>query len=404
MRAHFLLHHLCMVTALALVAPIAQSQDATARLHAAVEAAWQRSPQARTLLARRDETAAGREAAQSWIAGSPSLGLSQRSDRWTDRSGVRENEVSLSAPIWLPGQKSARQNQAEAHALELEAQIANAKLSLAGEVRDRLWAYASAKEALAEASEHQRHLEATADEVMRRVKAGDLARSDGLLAQQEVLAAKTAVMDARVKVQEALLRYTTLTGLPDVETPEPEPLAEAMSVPHPRLVALRTGIQSAQASLNVVNKTRSEPPTLGVAMRRERDASTASASSVVLAVQIPIGTNARNRPLETAAQTQIASATAEAAQAEAILNADISIAKEQEAASRQALEAAVSRLAMAHEHMQLIDKAFRLGERGLVDLLRAQTLLHEAATAERQQRVAMGLAHARLNQALGIIP
>lgn len=404
MRAHFSIHHLCMVTALALVAPLAQSQLAPASLHAAVEAAWQRSPQARTLTARRDETAAGREAAQSWIAGSPTIGLSQRSDRWTNRTGVREDEVSLSAPIWLPGQKSARQNQAEANALELDAQLANAKLALAGDVRDRLWAIVAARESLDEAAEHQRHLEATANEVMRRVNAGDLARTDGLLAQQEVFAAKTAVMEARVKVQEALLRYTVLTGLPDVETPEPEPLVAPRSDPHPRILAARAGIHSAQAALNVVNKTRSEPPTLGVAMRRERDASTATASSVVLAVQIPIGTNARNRPLETAAQTQIASATAEAAQAEAALNADINLAREQVAASRQALEAASSRLAMAREHMQLIDKAFRLGERGLVDQLRAQTLLHEAATAERQQRVAMGLAHARLNQALGIIP
>ncbi|KIF81601.1 GNAT family acetyltransferase [Noviherbaspirillum autotrophicum] len=393
-----------MVTALALVAPLAQSQVAPSSLHMAVEAAWQRSPQARTLTARRNETAAGREAAQSWIAGSPTIGLSQRSDRWTDRTGVRENEVSLAAPIWLPGQKSARQNQADANALELEAQLANAKLSLAGEVRDRLWSVVAAREALDEAIEHQRHLEATADEVMRRVKAGDLARTDGLLAQQEVFAAKATVMDAQVKAQEALVRYTALTGQPDVETPEPEPLAAAISDPHPRILAARAGIQSAQASLKVVNKTRSEPPTLAVAMRRERDASTATASSVVLAVQIPIGTNARNRPLETAAQTQIASATAEAAQAEVTLNADINVAKEQVAASQQALEAAASRLDMAREHMQLIDKAFRLGERGLVDQLRAQTLLHEAATAERQQRVAVGLAHARLNQALGIIP
>ncbi|WP_136415970.1 TolC family protein [Herbaspirillum sp. ST 5-3] len=404
MRAHLLIHHLCMVTALALIAPIAQSQVAPTSLHTAVEAAWQRSPQARTLVARQDETAAGREAAQSWIAGSPTIGLSQRSDRWTDRTGVREDEVSLSAPIWLPAQKSARQGQAEASAQELDAQLANAMLSLAGEVRDRFWAVASAKEALAEAVEHQHHLEATADEVMRRVKVGDMARTDALLAQQEALAAKAAVLDAQVKVQEALSRYTALTGLSDAPTPEPEPIATTVPDPHPRLLAARAGVQAAQASLNVVNKTRNDPPTLGVAMRRERDATSSPLSSVILAVQIPIGTNARNRPLEAAARTQIETATAEATQAEALIAADINVARHQVAASQQSLEAASSRLAMAREHFQLTDKAFRLGERGLVDLLRAQTLLHEAATAERQQRVALGLAHARLNQALGIIP
>lgn len=404
MRAHFSIHHLCMVTALVFVSPFAQSQAAPASLHAAVEAAWQRSPQAKTLLARRDETTAGREAAQSWIAGSPSVGLSQRSDRWTDRTGVRENEISLSAPVWLPGQKSARQNQAEANSIELEAQIANARLALAGDVRDRLWAVASAKEALTEAIQHQHHMEATADEVIRRVKVGDLARTDELLAQQEVLAAKAAVFDAEVKTQEALSRYTVLTGLTGFETPEIEAITTSKAETHPRILAARAGIQSAQASLDVVNKTRSEPPTFGVSMRRERDGSNATASSVALAVQIPIGTNARNRPLETAARTQIATASAEAVQAEAILAAEINVARKQVEASEQALETASSRLAMARENLRLIDKAFRLGERGLVDQLRAQTLLHEAATAERQQRVAVGLAHARMNQALGIIP
>lgn len=405
MRTHFLIHPICISAAFALASPLALSQAPAPDLKAAVEAAWQRSPQARTLEARRDETAAGREAAQSWIAGTPSVGLAQRSDRWTDRNGVRETEVSLSAPIWLPAQKSARQTQAEISADDLEAQIADARLALAGEVRERLWAVAAARETLAEARSHQQHLEAMADEVMRRVKAGDLARTDGMLAQQETLAGRAAVVEAQVKVQEALSRYTTLTGLPEIPSPAPEQVAAAMQEPHPRIHAARLGVQHAQASMKVVNQTRNEPPTIGISMRREKDgAASEPASSVAFAVQIPIGTKARNRPLETAARTQIETATAEAAQAEALLRADIELAHQQLAASHQALEAASSRAVLAREHTQLINKAFRLGERGLADMLRAQTLLHEAEVAERQQRVAAGLARARLNQALGILP
>ncbi|WP_206047144.1 TolC family protein, partial [Noviherbaspirillum denitrificans] len=167
----------------------------------------------------------------------------------------------------------------------------------------------------------------------------------------------------------------------------------------------RAAIESAQASVNVVNKTRSEPPTVGVAYRRERDAITGeSAASVALALQIPIGTAARNRPLETAAHTQLETAKAEAAQVEAALQADIALAQEQVAVVTQAFEAASARAALAREHAQLIEKAFRLGERGLADMMRAQSVLHDAEVAERQQRVAVGLAHARLNQALGVTP
>lgn len=397
--------HLCMALALALGPALALSQSLPPSLKAAVDAAWQKSPQARTLEARRDEAAAGREAAQSWIAGSPSIGLSQRSDRWTNREGVRETEVSFSTPIWLPPQKSARQVQAQVSTDDLEAQIANARLSLTSEVRERLWAVAAARETLAEAKTHQKHLEAMADEVMRRVNAGDLARTDGMLAQQEALAGKAAVVEAQVKLQEALTRYTTLTGLTDIPAPEPEPIGTGMRDPHPKLLAAKTAVQHAQASMNVVSKSRSEPPTVGVAMRREREGAAAdAASSVTFAVEIPIGTSARNRPLEAAARTQMETASAELAQVEATLRADIELARQQLAAAQQALENASSRAALAREHTQLIEKAFRLGERGLAEMIRARTVVHEAEVAEHQQRVAVGLAHARLNQALGITP
>ncbi len=405
MRAYLLIHPLFFAAALAIASPVALSQSVPGDLKAAVDAAWQRSPQARTLQAKRDEIVAAQEAARSWVAGSPSVGLSERSDRWTERAGTREREVSLSAPVWLPGQVSARRTQADASADDLEAQIANLRLSLAGEVRERLWAVAAAKENLAEALNHQRFLGATAEDVLRRVNAGDLARTDGMLARQEALAAKAAVVDAQLKVREALVQFSTLTGLPDVPAPTPEPVAAVPKEPHPRLLASKTAIQNAQASLNVVNKTRSEPPTVGVAFRRERDGYAAdSASSVTVAVQIPIGTAARNRPLEAAARTELEKASAEATMTEASLKAEIELARERVAASEEAFNAASSQATLARQHAQLIEKAFRLGERGLAEMLRAQSLLHEAEVAERLQRVAVGLARARLNQALGVTP
>ncbi|MEC4721635.1 TolC family protein [Noviherbaspirillum sp. CPCC 100848] len=406
MRAYILIHTIFAAAALFFLRlPVAHAGDFPDSLKAAVEAAWQRSPQARTLEAKRDEILAGHEAARSWIAGSPSIGVSERSDRWNNRAGSREREISLSAPVWMPGQVSARRMQADAEAAELEARIASLRLTLAGEVRERIWAVAAAKESLAEATLRQNTIEATAGDVMRRVKAGDLARTDGMLAQQEALAAKAGVVDTQLKLREALLRFTTLTGITDIPPMEPEPLAAVAVESHPRLYASKAAVRNAQALLDVASKTRSEPPTVGVALRREREAfGGETASSVTLGIEIPIGTVARSRPLETAARTRLATASAEASQSEAMLQADIALAREQMSASEQALDVSASRVALAREHAQLIEKAFRMGERGLADMLRAQSLLHEAEAAERQQRVALGLARARLNQAFGVSP
>lgn len=405
MRAHYVLHRLIVITGIALIPIAGWSQPNTNGLKSAFEAAWQRSPQARTLEAQRNEVQAGQEAAQSWIAGAPAVGVGQRSDRWTDRNGIRDTEISLSAPIWLAGQKSARETLAQSSSEDLEARIAWERLNLAGEVRERLWAVAASREALWEAQDHLHHLEELTAEVMRRVKAGDLARADGLLAQQEMLSAKGLVAAAQAREREALARYTVLTGQSDIPEPEPEPIASGTPESHPRVQASQTALSKAHASLNAVTAIRSDPPTVGLLMRQERDAyDAASSKSVGISVQIPIGTRSRNRPLETAAYTQIAAATAETRRAETSLQTEIELARQQLAAAQSALESAKERATLTREHTQLIEKAFRLGERGLAEVLRSQALSHEAEVAERQQRVSVGLAHARLNQALGVIP
>ncbi len=395
---------LCLAVMATLTASSALSQSASLNLSDAVQAAWRLSPQARTLEAKRDEMQAGLESARTWVAGSPVLGLSQRSDRWTDRKGAKESEVSISAPLWLPGHKAAREAVAQSNNEDLEAQIAVARLALAGEVRERLWTVAAARESLAEASDHQGHLEALTDEVMRRVKAGDLARSDGMLARQEVLAAQSAVANARAKEQEALMRYRVLTGQADIPSTPLEPLAAAVSSPHPRALAAIAGLQRSKAALKAADAIRSDPPTVGLLMRKDQGGSGDSSRTIGVVIQIPIGTSARNRPLEAAARTQSETAAAELSQADLLLQAESDLARQLLLAAQESWQRTSERVALAREHATLIEKAFRAGERGLADLLRAQALAHEADAAERQQKVAVGLAHARVNQALGIIP
>jgi outer membrane protein TolC len=401
----YLLHPICIFTACALALPMAASQTQPALdLKMAIDAAWQRSPLARTLEAHGDETLAEREAAQTWIAGSPIIGLAQRSDRWTDQRDTRENEVSLSAPLFLPGQKLARQTLAQSSIDAQAAQLSDARLSIAGEVRERLWAVAASRETLLEATDHERHLQAIADEVTLRVQAGDLASTDGMLAQQEVLAARGAIAVARRNASDALSRYQLLTGHSDIAEPLPESIAES-SEQHPRMLAVQAKLRREQMALKLVSATRSEPPVVGISMRREQDGAMAQArSSIGIALQIPIGTNARNRPLETAALTNIATAMAQEAQTAAAIRSDLELARQQLDVSQQALAAARARSRLTREHTRLIEQAFRLGERGLTDLLRSKILEHDAESAQRQERIAVGLAHARINQALGVMP
>lgn len=376
-----------------------------ATLHALVEQAWLRSPSARGITARQGEIDAARDLSGSWIAGQPVLGLSQRGGRWSDQNGVRESEVSMSAPFWTPGQRSARRTLADQSAIELQSLIRKARLEIAGEVRARLWD-AAASDALLEVKQgHLRYSAELADEVRRRVSAGELARVDSLLAQQELEAARIAVEQAKAEAHANVSRLRILTGSSGALPLEPEPLTTVAAIQNVRRDAARATESRTQAALRLAQASRSAPPTLSLAVRSERDPTRgAPERSLGLSLQVPIGSAGRNRPVEAEAQTQLAVAAAEARQAEDVMQAELELARRQLEHAAGALSAANARVSAMHEHQQLIDKAFRLGERGLADLLRSRALAYEAQVALRQQQVALGRAHAQFNQASGVLP
>lgn len=374
-------------------------------LRQAVENAWQRAPAARTLDARQAEAAAARDIARSWIAANPTLALSQRADQGSSERGLRESEISVASSFFLPGQKNARAALAARTTDEVAAQLQATRLAIAGVVRNRIWEAAAAQVRLEEKQVHLAHLEALLDEVRRRVKAGDLARSDGLLAEQEVLAARIELADARTAAVESLARYRIVTGLAELPGREPEPLPAGTASANARLAAAQASEQRAHAELRLATASRAAPPTIVLSVRREDERLPREpVHSVGLALQIPIGSAARNRTVEAQAHTAIATAAAEAAELRATAQADLEIAQERLANARSALEAATARAHALHEHTALFDKAFRAGEKGLAELLRSRALTHEADIGVAQSRVALGLAHAQLNQALGILP
>ena len=374
-------------------------------LHALVEQAWLRSPAGRSIAARQGEIDAARDVSGSWIAGQPELGLSQRNGRWSEQNGARESEVSLSAPFWMPGQRSARRNLANQSATELQAQMRKVRLDIAGAVRGQLWDAAASQALLEEKIAHLQYTEALADEVKRRVTAGDLARVDALLADQEVQAVRISVEQAKAEAHASLSKLRILTGPGTALPAQPEPLAAAADTENPRLQAARATENRARAALRLAQSSRSAPPTVSLSVRDQRDRPLGSPErSLGLSLQVPIGTAGRNRPVEAEVQTQIAVAAAEAEQAADVAEADLELARRQLDHARAALAAAGARVNAMREHQQLIEKAFRLGERGLADLLRSRALAHEAQVSQRQQQVALGRAHAQFNQASGVLP
>lgn len=85
-----------------------------ASLKEVFETAWQRQPEARALQSRRDAAQAQAKAAGLLSPEAPSVEISQRSDRATGNNGAREAEIGIAVPLWLPGQRTASADLAQA--------------------------------------------------------------------------------------------------------------------------------------------------------------------------------------------------------------------------------------------------------------------------------------------------
>jgi len=376
-------------------------------LREALDAAWALSPAARSADSRRAQLQARERAASSWINGSPSALLAQRSDRFNNNGGLREYEAELELPIWSPGVRGAAQRELAAMRLGFDPQQQVARLKLAAEVREAAasMAVARTERDLAE----RKHSEALtlAQDVARRVTAGDSARVDGLQAQS--LAQQAA--SGREQAQQALARlqnqWLALTGLVDVPLlDETQPSANPVLSPeHPALQAAQTRVQVAQATLELSETDKRDPMSIGVGITRERSAfGAASENSVRLAIKIPFGTDNRNAPRIAAARAELDAAQAELDATQRQVQTELASALAELDAARRTQASMAERARLSSEVQSLVAKSYRLGESDLPTRLRTDSEKFEADLSLARARVGLQRAVSQLNQALGLLP
>lgn len=378
----------------------------TQTLRDAVERAWERQPAAQAQAFRFAELAARARAANAWAPSSPSIGLSERSDRLNRNAGAREVEAALSVPLWLPGQR-ARESVLAAAEQDLQRDaLDSAKWKLAGEVREGYWQARSAEAERAAAIRRLGDAVALAADVQRRLGAGELARTDFNQAKGAEHAARNVANEAEVRMARALLTFSALTGM--AQLPAGDELAATDSPPlaeHPALRQLNRVAEAADARLRLATDFRRDNPELTLAYRRERSSSTeAYGSSLTLGVRIPLASDARNEPKIAAANAELIEARTASARLKDQLQAELLAAQQELLQARTAFALAAERQRLAVENEQLLGKAFSLGEIDLATRLRTAAERYAADADAQRSRVEAGRAVSRLNQAFGVLP
>ena len=390
----------------------AQASAGLGPLRQAFDAAWARQPEAATLQLRRDAAAAQGRAAQAWTPEAPALELSNRSDRWHDNQGVRELEAGVTVPLWLPGERSRSGALADAGARAVESRADAARLRVAEALREAHWGWQRSAVDVAVARDQQAAARRLADDVARRLKAGDLARSDQHQADGAVAAADAALAQAMAARTLAEQRWRAVVGPAFTAPPlddafpamEPEPVAPSTDA-HPALRDLqdRATVADRAAALAAL-RTRANPELL-LATTRERDGRGEPAlRTLTLGIRIPFGAGDRQAAVAATARAEATELDVERALAAERLAGEADAARAQVEAAKVQLAAAERRAQLAAESRGFFDRSFRLGETDLPTRLRIEA---EAAEAQRQaarSRIDLAAAISHWRQALGLLP
>ncbi|MCU0506790.1 MAG: TolC family protein [Anaerolineae bacterium] len=408
-----------MKTILILMLGIALSTPAHAQppsLREAFEQAWSRTRQGDAQAARADELDARERVTDAWFPDSPTVGLDLRRDlpRWVEPFGMQQGpergknewEPSIAMPLWLPGQRDAQRRIVNTDRTALAARATSSRLQVAGEVRESLWAAHRARSVRMLAESRRMTAEALETDVARRVRAGDLARTDLLLAQADLLAARAAVAAAAADERATLGAYATLVGAAALAADVPEAVADAPTLDaNPTVVASLRAIEAARIRLDYVQTVRRDNPTVGIVPRFDRDVYGGDYRNTVrVGIAIPLDTEVRNAPRIAAASAELSEAQVAAVAVRKQVQNDLQRAQAALEGARAQQAIAAAQLEVARENLELIERAFRLGERGVVDVLRVRAIAREAALAAEAARLDLGLAAARLNQAYGVLP
>jgi outer membrane protein, heavy metal efflux system len=372
----------------------------------AVEAAWARSPQGQSAAARSAEFQAKSDAASRVFAEPPSIAIGQRTDRLSSNRGARETEIELALPIRPWGSRDVEQSLASREATQQASDLVHAKWQLAGQVREAYWATVLADIEHKLAQQKSADAIKFAEDISRRVAAGEMAKIDENRAEADKDLAFIARSDADFKFRQVVRQFTQLTGLvlgkAIAETPSK---ASFSLMAHPAYIAQVNAIARAKAKADVATRVTRDPYELTFTTIRERsDFADPAKSSARIGFRIPFATSSRNQP-------RITEAAAERIEREAALpllaqqlDSEYTAADSMLPRLTTLVATAERRAKLARETASLIDKSFALGESDLPTQLRAAAERYEAERIAERIKIEYERSVSHLNQTLGLLP
>lgn len=380
--------------------------NAALTLHDVTEKAFARNPMQASLQAKKFGVDARSVMAKSFLPHAPAVSMQHQTDGIASARGERDWQAEVELPVWLPSQRSARQNVADVSNDDLQKNRENTRLESAGKVRDALWDIAmntQLYEVAVKKLEATKQLEA---DVKKRYQAGELAKVDWMLAEQETLAAQRVLVRAEAEMMHARHRYIVLTGLNDIPAQYEEKRSDIENYEQsPLWIAAESRVSVTERVRELVRVERRENPQVLINARTLRGPfDNAYNDSVGVRVRIPLDSQVRSAPLQASAEEAVGSAMTDRESIRFNLETALHEAEHNLSVSQEELRIATKQHEIAQESLRLARKAFQLGEIDLVNLVRVQTQTFEAERAYQIRQIQLKWDIARYNQAVGVLP
>ncbi len=378
--------------------------DSQLSLSQLVDSTLEKYPDSQWLTALENEVSALKQRGDSWTAGASTAGF-----RYQEASSgtLHYLDGTIDVPLWNLGQRDANQRIGEKAQQDSTMQMVVTKWRVAGLIRAALWDISLQELRLQQIQTELAAAEQLANDVKHRVQAGDLAETDSLLAQTEVLQKRSGLTLAEAEVMHARKRFSSITQSTKVPANFQEKLSTQKEIEqtHPALQAVNSQIERKQAELEALQLVGSGQTNVTIGINSDRgDTRSNKTESFNVGVNVPFGGESHLAPQVAALNVEINKLRSERDQLFRDLEQVHHEAEHNLQVNQAELTISNELKTVAEKHLKMTQRSFAVGEIDLIDLLKIQSQTQLAVLTAKERAVVVQRDFAFYNQAVGVLP
>lgn len=394
------------ISQVSLAERIQLEQSSAVTLSSITQRVYELHPARLNELAQKQQINANNVVAYSTFANAKTVSLTHQNDVVGSGDGLQEWEGIVEMPLWLPGQKQQQLSLSDKLRAELPVYQQQIKLAASAEVRKLVWNVVLENTATTEAYQIWQSAIKLEKDVAARVKAGELAGTEGLLAKTHALEMQNQYLLKNSDLDQALSLYRAITKERVLPEKYEEALANKVEIDegHPDLMMFDYRISTLRSQQDIAHFDGAVNPSLSVGVRSERGNHGESFNnSMGVGISFALGNDIYRRPAIANAAKALADVEVARQQSERELNITLFTYSHSLETKRLQLDLLNEQNDTTQQYLALQQRAFELGELDLVSLIRSQSLANEAHNRKLALEVDIKYTIALINQALGII-